>query len=113
MKQATDVVVELMKGERFDSSIARVIKQFKGWESYIEHFCLKNSEFRSLCEDYAVCARALENWRASDAAVAVQRQKEYTEWLAELEQETHSWLEQRYVADQSDKGSGPGGLHSP
>ena len=102
-----------MNGERFEGSTARVIKQFKGWESYIERSCHMNSEFRSLCEDYAVCARALENWRASDAAVAVQRQKEYTEWLAELEQEIHSWLEQRYVADQSDKGSGPGGLHSP
>ncbi len=102
-----------MNSERFESSIARVIKQFKGWESYIEHSCHKNSEFRSLCEDYAVCARALENWQASDAAVAVQRQKEYAEWLAELEQEIHSWLEQRYVADQSVKGTGPGDPHSP
>ena len=102
-----------MNGERFEGSIARVIKQFKGWESYIERSCHKNSEFRSLCEDYAVCARALENWQASDAAVAVQRQKEYAEWLAELEQEIHSWLELRYVAGQSDKGSGPGNLHSP
>ena len=91
-----------MNSEQFESSIARVIKQFKGWESYIEHSCHKNSEFRSLCEDYAVCARALENWQASDAAMAVQRQKEYTELLAELEQEIHGWLEQRYVAGQSD-----------
>jgi|GEM_PF-2150773 len=102
MKQATDVVVEYMNSERFESPIAQVIKQFEGWESYIEHSCHNNSEFRSLCEDYAVCARALENWQASDAAVAVQRQKEYAEWLAELKQEIHSWLEQQYVVDPSD-----------
>jgi len=102
MKQAADVVVKYMNGEQFESSIARVIKQFKGWESCIEHSCHQNSEFRSLCEDYAVCARALENWQASDAAVAVQRQKEYAEWLAELKQEIHSWLEQQYVVDPSD-----------
>jgi hypothetical protein len=91
-----------MNSERFDSPIAHVIKQFEGWESYIEHSCQMNSEFRSLCEDYAVCARALENWQASDAAVAVQRQKEYAKWLAELEQEIRSWLEQQYVTDPSD-----------
>ena len=101
-----------MNSERFEGSIARVIKQFKGWESYIERSCHKNSEFRSLCEDYAVCARALENWQVSDAAVAVQRRKEYAEWLAELEQEILSWLEQRYVASQSDKGTGSGDPHS-
>ena len=101
-----------MNSERFEGSLARVIKQLKGWESYIERSCHKNSEFRSLCEDYAVCARALENWQASDAAVAVQRRKEYADWLAELEQEILSWLEQRYVADQSDKGTGSGDPHS-
>jgi hypothetical protein len=52
-----------------------------------------------MCEDYAVCARSLENWQASDAAVADQRRKEYTELLAELKQEIHSWLDQRYVLD--------------
>jgi len=102
MKQAMDVVVEYMNSERFESPFAQVIKQFEGWESCIEHSCHKNSEFRSLCEDYAVCARALENWQASDAAVADQRQKEYSEWLTELEQEIHSWLEQQNVAVQSD-----------
>ena len=91
-----------MNSERFESPFAQVIKQFKGWESCIEHSCNNNSEFRSLCEDYVVCARALENWQASDATVAVQRQKEYAEWLAELEQEIRSWLEQQYVADPSE-----------
>ena len=92
-----------MNGERLVGSIARVIEHFKGWESYIEYSCHRNSEFRSLCEDYAVCDRALENWKASDAVVAVQRRKEYSDWLAELELEIQSWLEQRFVPVQSGK----------
>ena len=91
-----------MKNEQFKDSVARVIQHFEGWECYIECACQESGEFRSLCEDYAVCAHALENWQASDAAVAVQRQKEYAEWLAELKQEIHSWLEQQYVVDSSD-----------
>lgn len=92
-----------MNGDRLDGSIARVIKHFKGWESYIEYSCHKDGEFRALCEDFAVCERALENWKASDAIVALQRQKEYAELLADLEQEIQSWLEQRFVPVQSDK----------
>ena len=106
-------MVECMKGERFEDTIARVIKHFEGWECYIEIACHENGEFRSLCEDYAVCARSLENWQASDAAVAVQRQNEYTQLLAELQQEIHSWLDQRYVHDQSDKITGPRDPHTP
>jgi hypothetical protein len=95
-----DVMVGCMKNKQFEDSIARVIKHFEGWECSIERACQESDEFRSMCEDYAVCARSLENWQASDAAVAVQRRKEYTELLAELKQEIHSWLGQRYVHDQ-------------
>ena len=94
-------MVECMKGERFEDSIARVIKHFEGWERHVEIACNGNGEFRTLCEDYAICARSLENWQASNAVVAVQRRKEYTELLAELRQEIHNWLDQRYVRDQS------------
>ena len=91
-----------MKNKQFQDSIAQVIKHFEGWECYIEVACHENGEFLSLCEDFAVCARSMENWQASDAAVAVQRRKEYTKLLAELRQEIQSWLDQRYVHDQSD-----------
>jgi len=106
-----DVMVECMRDEGLEESIARVTEHFKGWECYIECSCHENDEFRSLCDDYAVCARALENWQASDTAVAVQRQNEYAEWLAELKQEIHSWLDQRYVCDQPDKETGPRDPH--
>lgn len=106
-------MVGCMKNEQFEDSIARVIKHFKGWERSIECACKESDEFRSMCEDYAVCAGSLESWQASDAAVAVQRQKEYTELLAELKQEIHSWLDQRYVHDQSGKATGTRDPHSP
>jgi len=108
-----DVMVGYMKNKQFEDSIARVIKHLEGWECYIEVACHENGEFRSMCEDYAVCARSLENWQASDAAVAVQRQKEYTELLAELKQEIHSWLDQRYVNDQSNKVTKPRDPYAP
>ena len=92
-------MVGYMKNKQFEDSKARVIKALEDWECYIEVACQENSEFRSMCEDYAACARSLENWQASDAAVAVQRQKEYTELLADLEQEIHGWLDQRYVLE--------------
>lgn len=87
-------MVGFMKSDQFEDSISRVIKHFEGWESSIKCACQESDEFRSMCEDYVVCVRSLENWQASDAAVAVQRQKEYTELLAELKQEILSWLGQ-------------------
>ena len=105
VSQATDVMVEYMKDERFEDSLARVTKHFDGWECHIQCSYNENDEFRSLCEDYAACARSLENWQASDAAVAVQRQNEYAELLAELKQEIHNWLDEQYVHDQSDSGT--------
>ena len=94
-------MVGYMNSKQFEDSIARVIKHLEEWECYIEVACHENGEFRSMCEDYAVCARSLESWQASDAAVATQRRKEYTELLAELRQEIHNCLDQRYVRDQS------------
>ena len=105
VSQATEVMVEYMKDERFEDSLARVTKHFDGWECHIQCSYNENDEFRSLCEDYAACARSLENWQASDAAVAVQRQNEYAQLLAELKQEIHNWLDQQYVNDQSDSGT--------
>jgi len=73
-----------MKNKQFQDSIAQVIKHFDGWECCIEVACHENVKFRSLCEDYAVCASSLENW-----------------------------LDQRYVHDQSDKITGPRDPHTP
>ena len=82
-----------MSDERTEDSVARVISRFKDLKTRIEQSFQENDDFRSLVEDYAVCARALENWQASNAATATQRQQEYTELLAELGEEINDWLE--------------------
>ena len=85
--------MEHMSDKRNQDSVARVISQFEDWKTRIEQSFRESDDFRSLCKDYAVCARALENWQASNAATATERQKEYTELLAELGKEILDWLE--------------------
>jgi len=87
--------VEVVSDIRSKSALARVIRQFKDWETRIKQYHNESGDFRSLCEDYAVCERALEKWQASDTAMAAQRQQEYEELLAELRNEIQDWLEQR------------------
>ena len=82
-----------MSDKQTEDSVARVISQFEDWKTRIEKSFQESDDFRSLCEDYAVCARALENWQASNAATATERQKEYAELLAELGKEILDWLE--------------------
>ena len=83
-----------MCDKHFEDSLSRVTGQFEGWATCIEKSFQESEDFRSLCEDYAVCARVLENWQVSDAANADQRRQEYTELLTELAKEIHDWLEQ-------------------
>jgi hypothetical protein len=93
-----------MSDKRIKDSAARVISQFEDWKTRIEQSFQESDDFRSLCKDYAVCERALENWQASNEAVAAQRQQEYTELLAELRQEILDWLEYRHRPDHCDTG---------
>ena len=85
-----------MSDKRIKDSAARVISQFEDWKTLIEQSFQESDDFRSLCKDYAVCERALENWQASNEAVAAQRRQEYTELLAELRQEILDWLEHQH-----------------
>lgn len=99
--------MERITNTRNRNSVARVISHFENWKIFIEQSYQGSSDFRSLCEDYAVCARALENWQASNSATAPQMREEYTELLAELGKEIHDWLVQRYGHDQPNKEPGP------
>jgi len=82
-----------MSDPRTEDSVARVISRFKDLKTRIEQSFQESDDFRSLCEDYAVCERALEIWQVSSAATAAQRQQEYTELLVELGEEINDWLE--------------------
>ena len=92
---------------RSRSPVARVIRQFEDWKTRVEKYHKESGHFRSLCEDFAVCERALEKWQTSDAAIAAQRQQEYTELLAELRSEIQDWMEQHNLHDQTTEGGGP------
>lgn len=89
------------------SPVARVIRQFEDCKARVEKYHKESDYFRSLCEDFAVCERALEKWQASNAATADQRRQEYTELLAELRNEIQDWLEEQSISDESNKESGP------
>jgi len=93
-----------MSNKREQDSVARVIRQFEGWQTRIEQSFQESEDFRSLCQDYAVCERALENWQASNAAVAAERRQQYTELLAELGKEILDWLEHRHHSGHSEAG---------
>lgn len=101
MEVCKAVKVELVNNKRFKSSVARVISRFEDLKTCVEQSYQESGDFRSLCEDYAVCERALEKWQASDSAKADDMRQEYTELLAELGEEIEDWLEQRYVNHQS------------
>lgn len=103
--------LERVSDIRSRSSIARVIRQFENWKARVEQYHKESSDFRSLCEDYAICERTLEKWNASDAAIAAQRRQEYKELLEELHGEIRDWLEQQYIHDQSKKGTVPRDPH--
>jgi len=80
-------------GGKPDKSLALISSRFGDRRSLIEWSFRRNEDFRSLCEDYYACEKALETWTRSDAAVASQRRQEYAQWHEELEQEIHEWLD--------------------
>ena len=88
-----------------NDSVARVITQFENWKTCIEQPFEQRDDFRSLCEDYDVCAGALEKWQTSTVAIAAQRQQEYSELLPELGQEIRDWLENHHCSDHSGAGA--------
>jgi len=76
-----------------DEVLKFVIERFGEWSQQIEPQFNRNETFRALCNDYLLCANAIEKWQASDAPVAAQRADEYAESLTELETEIRDWLE--------------------
>jgi len=71
----------------------QLLQRFTRWRRRIESEYAQSEPFRTLCDDWRICAEARERWRSSQAPVAVLRRNEYDEWLAELEQEIEEWLQ--------------------
>ena len=69
-----------------------LLRRFPDWRRQIESEYRGSEPFRALCDDWRVCAEARASWCSSEAPVAARRCSEYSEWLAELEQEIEEWL---------------------
>ena len=76
-----------------DESLAFAARRFDDRREQIEMEYRHSDAFRSLCRDYLICAKAREKWQSSDSPIAAKREGEYAEWLTELENEIHDWLE--------------------
>ena len=50
--------------------------------------------FQAMCDDFQLCALAREKWDQSEEPIAIERRREYAEWLEELLEEIEDWLEQ-------------------
>ena len=64
---------------------------FPGREELVERG-FEEAAFRSLCEDYRDCLRALEHWSAQVSGEAESRRGEYEQLLLDLDREIRTWL---------------------
>jgi hypothetical protein len=70
----------------------RVLERFAEHGDQVARRLAADSEFRSLCQEYEVCAQALAHWSQA-AQESPDRVTEYTQLLEELEQEIREILE--------------------
>lgn len=70
-----------------------LFRRFPALRRRIESEYRVSEPFRTLCDDWRICAEAKARWCSSEAPVAARRRTEYNEWLAELEQEIEEWLD--------------------
>jgi hypothetical protein len=99
MGRDTDGVMKSTENNRGGVTVDIVINNFSGLEPYIRRSYREDGDFRSLCEDFAVCALALRNIKSTDAPTNRRRCKEYEQLLAELKQEIENWLLDRYLPE--------------
>jgi hypothetical protein len=74
-------------------SLFFILKRFPEHNEKIQCLFEENDSFRSLCEDYRVCAKALKYWNDSTSEKAPARCEEYNALLQELEEEVLLYLE--------------------
>jgi hypothetical protein len=75
-------------------NIFSVVKRFPRRERAIKGLFRKSDFFRTLCEDYCLCGKALEHWKATDTEVSRARVVEYSALMEELEAELIAALDQ-------------------
>ena len=88
--------------------LRQVVERLPRFEPVLATAFEGSEAFRTLCEEYLLCAEAVERWRDSEAPAAANRSREYQETLVDLEREIEEWLEH---ADRGPalRGGEPGG----
>ena len=69
------------------SSVFHVLEKFPDRGEDIKRLDKESQEFQSVCEDYRLCAEALQHWKQSLDENAPMRVEEYEALLRELEEE--------------------------
>lgn len=54
----------------------------------------QSGSFQSICDDYRLCLEALEHWKRSTHEQALERCREYSKLLRDLESEIQNSLEE-------------------
>jgi len=88
------MIAQDKKNNRQNAIFFFILKRFPEHYEQIQQLLLKNDTFRSLCEDYRVCAKALRYWNESTSKEATMRREEYRALLEELEEEILVTLEE-------------------
>lgn len=76
-----------------DDAIQAVVKALPQYAEVIDGAFSQSGEFRSICEDFYACCRALDHLDKSKSSGAPAQAAEYRELHQELRQEIVTWLE--------------------
>ena len=82
------------RDNRIQVSLEFIVKRFPLYSESIRQLFQDDNSFQSLCEDYHVCAKALDHWNEATSEEAPDRQQEYATLLKELEDEILKYLKQ-------------------
>ena len=73
-------------------SLFLIMERFPDRGDNLRRMYLKSETFKTICEDFKKCAEAIEYWNRSNHENASKRAKEYSDLLAELEEEIRDYL---------------------
>jgi hypothetical protein len=74
------------------NSVFQILEIFPDCSNAIKRLYKTNRKFQSVCEDYRVCAEALQHWNHSNKKEALVRRQEYEQLLQELVDEIRLFM---------------------
>ena len=71
----------------YRTGLFSVLKRFPEHKDTVIQLFRKSDSFRTMCEDYLKCVKALYHWNQSEEDIATTRRNEYSDIIQELEEE--------------------------